>query len=412
MKKILPSLIVFSMMFILTLQLVSAEIVDEEQTFPTKMENMETVTSATYTETSTKDYIVRFISQEAMEQSKNTTETQNEDQYTSFSILKAVETGNEFLNSTQTVMALTEEEYLNLQMNSNVVFIEHDASIHIASEGEILQEHNKIATMKDDSETIPWGIHSIGAYLAQEYSTDGKSIRIAVLDTGISKHNDLQVMGGVSFVDEIASYSDDHGHGTHIAGTIGALSNQIGVIGAAPGSEIYSIKVLDKQGKGTYSQVIKGIEWAIKHDMHIISMSFGGTEYSQALEDVIREAANRGILVVAAAGNQGDGDEMELYPARYDEVISVGAVDSSHVITNYSSTGSGIDLVAPGLEILSTTTDGNYGVSSGTSMAAAHVTASAALLWSTHAEWSELKLNTRSIIRLHHSVTPINTVKG
>jgi subtilisin family serine protease len=414
-RKILSGLIVFIMVFILTFQLVYAEKVDGEeitsnelQTYPAEVE---TVTSATYSELPTKDYIVRFISQEAMEQSKSKAGIQNEDQLSSFNLLnetdaegpKILYTENEFLNPSQAVMALTEEEYLSLQTNSDVVFIERDASVHIASEGEILQEHNKIATMKNDSEAIPWGIHSIGAYLAQEYSTDGKSVRIAVLDTGISKHSDLQVMGGVSFVEETSSYSDDHGHGTHVAGTIGALSNQIGVIGAAPGSEIYSVKVLDKQGQGTYSQVIKGIEWAIEHDMQIISMSFGGTEYSQALEDAIKVAANRGILVVAAAGNRGAGEEMELYPARYDEVISVGAVNNAHQITNYSSTGSGIDLVAPGSEILSTTADGNYGVASGTSMATAHVTASAALLWSNHTDWSDIEIKNQ----LYNTATPL-----
>ena len=188
---------------------------------------------------------------------------------------------------------------------------------------------------------------------------------------------------------------DDNSHGTHVSGTVAALNNKYGVVGAASNADIYAVKVLNKYGTGSYDQVIQGIDWAIANKMDIISMSFGGTQFSQALHEVIKEANNQGILIVAAAGNGGAGEETELYPALYPEVISVGAIDKTNARASFSSTGAEIDLVAPGTQILSTTLDGGYGVLSGTSMATPHVTGAVAALWSKNKKWTSSQIKSQ-----------------
>jgi subtilisin family serine protease len=119
----------------------------------------------------------------------------------------------------------------------------------------------------------------------------GQGVKIAVLDTGIAPHPDLQIAGGKSFIANSESYADDHGHGTHVAGTISALDNKSGVIGVAPKAQLYALKVLDHQGSGSYSQIIEAIQWSIANKMDILSMSFGGKSASQALHQAIKEAS-------------------------------------------------------------------------------------------------------------------------
>ncbi|MBA9084616.1 subtilisin family serine protease [Fontibacillus solani] len=283
-------------------------------------------------------------------------------------------------------LELTTTEVNNLLNNPIVDSIEEDKIIEIA---DITPTEVETQPIKDQAQTIPWGIHSIGSYMTQtKKGTGAGSIKVAVFDTGISNHADINIAGGVSFVDTSNTYLDDKGHGTHIAGTIGALNNEIGVIGSAPSAELYAVKVADSNGEGYISSVIQGIEWAINNEINIINMSFVTSQYSEVLHEAIQEATSNGIIVIAAAGNQGTGDNTVLFPAKYPEVIAVGAVDQSHHRTYFSSIGEELDLVAPGFGIVSTTKDGDYGVSSGTSNAAAYVTGAAALLWSHNPSWT------------------------
>ena len=198
----------------------------------------------------------------------------------------------------------------------------------------------------------------------------GKKIKVAVFDTGVSRHEDLKIKNGISFVDYTKKYDDDNGHGTHVAGTIAATDNKVGIVGVAPEVDVYAVKVLDKNGNGNYSDIIAGIEWAIDNNMDIINMSFGGCIYSRALHEAIQQAVNAGIVIVAAAGNKTYG---LMYPAMYPEVVAVGAIDENLQIATFSSRGPELDIVAPGVSILSTMNDGKYSVASGTSMAAPHV---------------------------------------
>ncbi len=308
-----------------------------------------------------------------------------------------------FKNLKTMAVDLDSNELHQLENDSNVLYIENNATVQIASIGQAKKDNSSVKKMKNDTQSLPWGLKAIGADVSLENKADGNKIKIAVLDTGCSNHPDLKIKGGVSLVPYTSSYVDDNGHGTHVTGTIAAQNNKIGVVGVAPEADIYEIKVIDNTGTGTYSQIIDGIEWAMDNKINIINMSFGGMEDSRALHDIIKEATNKGIIIVAAAGNNGYGAETEVYPARYPEAISVGAVDQTLKITNYSSTGNEVDIVAPGSDILSTTADGEYGVMSGTSMATPHITGVVASLWSKNKKWSNQQVKDK----LYQTATPL-----
>lgn len=291
-------------------------------------------------------------------------------------------------NTNTLVVDLNSTEIKKMQADKEVAFVEVDSPVEAVTKGKVIPLEAKVNKKNPTAQLVPWGISSIGADLTMNDHKEGKAIKIAVLDTGITNLADLNVQDGVSFVDGITDYADDNGHGTHVAGTIAALNNQTGVVGAASKARIYAVKVLDKNGSGSYGQVIEGIEWAIENKMDIISISFGGTRLSQALHDAIIEANNKGILIISAAGNAGKGVETENYPALFPEVISVGAVDTKFNRSWFSSTGAEIDLVAPGSLILSTLKEGGYGYLSGTSMAVPHVVGAAAVLWSENKTWT------------------------
>jgi len=213
----------------------------------------------------------------------------------------------------------------------------------------------------------------------------GQGVRVAILDTGIDlDHPDLHVAGDVTFVPGTNSGDDDNGHGTLVAGIVAARDKGYGIVGIAPEVELYAVKVLDKKGVGTVSSIRRGIEWAIANDMQVINMSFGvaaklGQEFSSAL----KEAYRAGIVIVAAAGNEGtvdgEGDTMWT-PASYKQVIAVGAIDEAGNRYSSSSTGATLELVAPGVKIHTTRMGGGYATLNATSAASPHVAGVAALL--------------------------------
>jgi subtilisin len=239
---------------------------------------------------------------------------------------------------------------------------------------------------------VPWGIDRIDADLAWG-TTEGLNIQVAILDTGIDRdHPDLQdnILAGISFLYysypwmwNSGAYDDDHGHGTWCAGIVGAIENDVGVKGVAPVVDIVAVKVLDSSGSGQVSDIVAGIEWCIDNCIDVISMSFGSTSYSSTLNNACNEAYQNGIVLVSAAGNEGDGNPSTndvTYPAKFSTVIAVSAIDESDAIASFSSDGSEVELSAPGVNIESTGLNGGYETHSGTSGACPHVAGTVALL--------------------------------
>ncbi|UJW59224.1 S8 family peptidase [Bacillus sp. A116_S68] len=246
-----------------------------------------------------------------------------------------------------------------------------------------------------NSQSIEWGINQINAPKAWESSYTGKGIKVAVLDTGISNHSDLSLAGGVAITEYTSSYSDDNGHGTHVAGIIGAKNNDFGIIGVSPDVELYAVKVLDEKGKGRLSDVIAGVEWSIENNMDLINLSLGTPADSQLFNNAVDKAYNEGILVVAAAGNEGladgSGDTVE-FPAKYESAIAVSATDSTNTRGSFSATGPTVEIAAPGVSIRSTLGTNEYTTKSGTSMAAPHVTGVLALLMEAEPSYTAVQL--------------------
>lgn len=236
---------------------------------------------------------------------------------------------------------------------------------------------------------IPKGVEIIQA--PEIWSeTKGKGITVAVLDTGCdTDHPDLvdRIIGGYNFTKDDGGdslkFEDYNGHGTHVAGTIAGNLNDSGVVGVAPEANLLILKVLGKNGTGQYDWIINAIHYAIEQKVDIISMSLGGPTDKQELHDAIIEAVNQKILVVCAAGNDGDGkdstDEFG-YPGCYNEVISVGAVNLERKSSGFTNSNNQVDLVAPGEKVISCYLNGTYATLSGTSMATPHVSGALALL--------------------------------
>jgi subtilisin family serine protease len=291
-----------------------------------------------------------------------------------------------------------------LESDPRVLFISRDGRVRAAAQ------------------TTPTGVSRIGAGQGSAApgvpSTDGAGVGVGVIDTGIDlSHPDLaNTQNGINCIHHGQSANDDNGHGTHVAGTIAARDNGVGVIGVAPAATLYAIKALDSSGSGTISSLICGIVWSMNRWplVRVVNMSVeaSGTatpsnpnctnSRKDSLHFVLCRATQAGITFVAAAGN-ASRDAAGTIPAAYEEVIAVSALADSdgrpgglggrpsclsselddHFAT-FSNFGSVVDLAAPGVCILSTYRGGGYATLSGTSMAAPHVTGAAARYIQTH----------------------------
>jgi subtilisin family serine protease len=232
-----------------------------------------------------------------------------------------------------------------------------------------------------------WGVARLGSGAIHGSGVSGAGVRVAVFDSGLEyTHFELAhaFAGGHDFVNGDDDPADDNGHGTHVSGTIAAADNDQWVVGAAPGVQLFAIKILDAAGQGNFSDVIAGLQWAVDQGVHVTNHSYGssgdpGTLVAQAFAN----SAAAGLLHVAAAGNTGNcrgtGNNVG-YPARYDDVIAVAATDSADNRACFSSTGPAVEVAAPGDIILSTYPSGQFAYGSGTSMASPHVAGAAALL--------------------------------
>ena len=222
-----------------------------------------------------------------------------------------------------------------------------------------------------------------------DYHRGDSTIVIAVLDSGITlNHPEFQgrILSGYDFINNDADPSDDHGHGTHTSGIIGAgIDNNLGMVGLCPQCSLLPVKVLNHNNAGTWSGVAQGLIFATDQGARVINLSLGATVSSKTLEAAINYAIERNVLVVAAAGNMGS--DRKFYPAALDGVLAVSATDADDKRWVLSNMGDYIDLAAPGHAVYSTYNDlenyyGGYNYMSGTSMAAPHVAGLAGLLLS------------------------------
>ena len=272
---------------------------------------------------------------------------------------------------------LPEEAIEKMKKNSKIAYIEPDYEVRV---------------LEDE---LPWGINRIDADIVHS-TNKGTGVKIAIIDTGIDYNHpelDNYYRGGYDFINGDNDPMDDYWHGTHCAGIVAAEDNEIGVIGVAPEVELYGLKVMDSSGSGSTSDVAAAIDWAIGNNIQIISMSLGTDYNSLTLGNACNKAYNEGILLVAAAGN--DGTSSVDYPAKYDSVIAVAATSSSDTKASFSNTGPEIELAAPGVSVKSTYLGGGYISASGTSMACPHVAGTAALVWAANPGWDNTQVRSR-----------------
>ncbi len=237
---------------------------------------------------------------------------------------------------------------------------------------------------------LVYGPQLINAPAAWDIITGTAGIVVAIVDSGISPdHPEFagRILSGHNFVAEPENdvTADDNGHGTHVAGiAAAAMNNGAGSTGIAPGASLLPVKVLNAANNGTWADIAAGIVYAADQGAQIINLSLGGPVYSQTLYDAIRYAHDRGALVVAAAGNAYNSNPF--YPASFEEVMAVTAIDSESALWAYSNFGPSVDVTAPGVDIWSSywkvTDPFTYTKLSGTSMAAPHASGLGALLLS------------------------------
>ena len=255
-----------------------------------------------------------------------------------------------------------------------------------------------------DQET-PYGIEQVYADVAIDDGETGDGVSVAVIDTGIdAEHETLAANLGEGYatddaacttdcsggfppgsagndIDEcLEEWDDDNDHGTHCAGTVGAADDGVGVLGVAPDVTLHSVKVLDCGGGGSFDDIAEGIEWSADQGHDVQSLSLGSDTDSSVVEDAVQYADNQGVVLVAAAGNEGPCDDCVGYPAAYDEVIAVSATDDEDDLADFSSTGPEVDFAAPGVDVLSAIPRDDYAEFSGTSMACPHVSGAVATL--------------------------------
>lgn len=259
-----------------------------------------------------------------------------------------------------------------------------------------VEDDPRVAFVEQDQEvravaqTVPWGIDKIDADVSSTKAGNGSGaisgVNAYVIDTGIYNHTDLYVKNHVNFAG--GKNTDCNGHGTHVAGTVGAKDNASAVVGVAPGVPLTGVKVLGCSGSGSTSGVIKGVDWVTANaaEPAVANMSLGGGA-SKALDDAVRNSATSGVFYSIAAGNNS-ANACNYSPARAgagtnNGIVTTAATNSGDKEASWSNDGSCVDIWAPGVSIVSTKKGGGITTMSGTSMAAPHVAGGGALYLST-----------------------------
>lgn len=260
------------------------------------------------------------------------------------------------------VLRLSSQEAADLSSDPSVLFIERDKKVSLCACFTVIEPR-----------LVTWNVDKVG------YG-DGTDKTAWILDTGIDlKHPDLNVdtIRSRSFIEDISTAQDDNGHGTHVAGVIGAKNNKVGTLGVASGAKIVALKVLDTDGNGILSAVLDALAYVKKNAKagEVVNISLGVEEMSDILDNEVKALAAAGVYVAIAAGNEGEQAD-KYSPGRSNgaNIYTVSAVDSLDKFASFSNYGNeSIDFAAPGVRILSTYIFGKYAIMSGTSMATPHV---------------------------------------
>jgi subtilisin len=287
---------------------------------------------------------------------------------------KATETVREFDSLEIVTARMPKQAATALESNPTIRYVEENGTMHALAQ------------------TLPWGIDRVDAEVAHANGETGTGADIAIIDTGIDDdHPDLQgnLGAGKAFTDCgtggyfgcvfsgnsndcTQTWSDDNDHGTHCAGIADAVDNTEGVVGVSTEATLHAVKVLDCAGSGSFSDIAAGIEYVADQGWDVGSLSLGGSSGSSALRDAVQYATNNGVLLVAAAGNDGPCTDCVGYPAAYPEVMAVSSTNDSDDLSSFSSQGPEVEIAAPGSDVYSTV-PGGYDTFSGTSMACPHV---------------------------------------
>ena len=299
------------------------------------------------------------------------------------------------------VVFIKSKDIEKLKEDIDVEYIEIDQLVYPL---EVISPEN----ITSFSEIVTWAVERVNA-LEYHQITKGNGIKIAIIDSGANvNHPDLinNIKTGYNFIDNNYDVSDDCDHGTCVSGVIAAESNDFGMLGIAPQSFIYPLKVMHKisgnRCSGYSSDIVQAIEWSIENNMDIINLSLGSPSQLYSVGIALDAAYDAGILIVAAAGNDGtkstcDDDDCVHYPAKYDSAIAVAAMTWTDTIASYSSRGPEVELTAPGTSVYTTASNGEYRWFSGTSCAAPIISGVAALLMAKYPEKTNVEIREKLI---------------
>ena len=338
-----------------------------------------TVRAAAHKETA-KDYIVNVADRHKLDKLAEEYDTVDHNESTA-----------ELLESSGCVsLALTDSQAQQLEQESGVVSVERDEIVS----GCESDEADQIIQFAKEA----WNIDAVnverGVSDKPKTAENGKK-KIAVIDSGVDITEDIDVADRVDllYAGEESSFlcCDMTGHGTAVASIICAKDDDNGVTGIDEDLEVYSVRILDENNEAPISRVVAALQWCEENGIDIINMSFGTNYDSDILREEIKSVADKGILMIAAAGNDKEADQI-LYPAVYEEVMAVGGVSADMSPADCSVQGAGVELSAPGEYIPVLAQLGGLTVESGTSMAVPHIAAVAAKLWENHADWTADKI--------------------
>jgi subtilisin family serine protease len=316
-----------------------------------------------------------------------------------YKILKTHKTPTSTVFLVEPTGGLNSEAVTSLTADPDLAHAELNRPIQLPPMKKVTAAAEKVLALKSPNDpdlSKMWGMRKTNAIDAWKKGHNAADVTVAVIDTGADPdHEDLKdnLVPGFNFITDTADATDDNGHGTHVAGTIGAVGdNGKGVVGVCWKVKIMPLKFLDQNGSGDTFDAIKAVDFATQKKVQIISNSWGGSGFSQGLSDAIGRANTAGILFVAAAGNNPgqDNDVIPQYPASYAQpnIVAVAAIDIDDNMADFSDFGkTSVHLGAPGVQIFSTmlktgplSDPSGYGNLSGTSMATPHVSGTAALI--------------------------------